>query len=57
MSIVDWLKTINEKNRERLRKEGIQTGLQQGYKLGYRDTREGKPMQPPARTTTESIEE
>ena len=47
MSIADWLKTINEKNREKLRQEGTKRGLEQGYELGYRDASEGKPKQPP----------
>ena len=54
MSIADWLKTINEKNREKLRQEGAKRGLEQGYgqgyEQGYRDASEGKPMQPPTQT-------
>ena len=59
MSIADWLKEINAKNREKWRQEGLEKGLQTGrqegrqegqreaYELGYSDAREGKPKQPP----------
>ena len=52
MSIADWLKARNERNREMLlqagRVEGREEGLREGYELGYTDRDEGKPKQPPA---------
>lgn len=52
MSIADWLKNINERNKERLRQEGRekgrQEGLREGYQRGYRDSQEGKEQSPPS---------
>ena len=49
MSIADWLKTINEKNREKWRQEG--------YKMGYKDASEGKPLKPSTPPTEASKKE
>lgn len=61
MSIADWLKAINERNRAKLRQEGrqvglqegLQEGLQQGYEIGYEDSQEGRAKQPPATNNRE----
>ena len=55
MSIADWLKEINEKNREKRRQEGWERGWQEGwergfregYELGYSDAMAGKPKRTP----------
>ena len=64
MSIADWLKAINERNRQKLLDEGARRGLEQGrealrqgYEMGYRDASEGKPKNPPTQSNGAKPEE
>ena len=57
MSIADWLKAKNEKNRQKLLDQGTRRGIEQGYEMGYRDASEGKPMNPPTQTNGAKPEE
>ena len=43
-----------QKGREEGREEGIQEGREEGYSLGYSDSQEGKPPQPPAEDNIKS---
>ena len=51
MSLGDWIRELNARQRERLirrgREEGIKIGRGQGYLIGYDDASEGRPKQPP----------